>query len=272
MSARTLRDPSSAARIGELLLLDLTMKLKRALAFRVNFAVNLAISLFYSLLFSVFQFCVYAGIHGYPGWSAGQMLLFQAVLLLWTGSIDFLFGGVREFIDLEVTYGNLDRLFVWPTHVLVSLLSRGTNVHAASTVLAGSIGTAVMLARLGVPLSWHKLLVFGLFFAAGLVFYVALLIVYSACTLFMVKMERLREVFDRVLFFASFPADLYAGASKTALIVGFPLALWVYLPVQALLGRGERFALLSVLSSAVVFAAALAFWQRQEARHVSAGG
>src|SRR3954468_23789777 len=133
MAAFSRIDSSSALRVVELVALDLEMKLKRALAFRLNFSVNLLISLFYSLLFSVFQFCVYAGLHGYPGWSARQMLLFQAVLLIWTGSIDFFFGGVRDFIDVEVTHGNFDRLFVWPPQVLVSLLSRGTNVHAAST-------------------------------------------------------------------------------------------------------------------------------------------
>src|SRR3954462_2468935 len=104
----TEQHPEHATRIAALIALDVKMKLKRALAFRLNFAANLLISLFYSVLFSVFQFCVYAGLHGYPGWSAEQMLLFQAVLLIWTGRIDFLFGGVREFIDIEVTHGNFD--------------------------------------------------------------------------------------------------------------------------------------------------------------------
>ena len=262
------RVPQFALLLG----LDLRMKLKRALAFRWNFAANLLISLCYSLIFSVFQFCVYAGLRGYPGWSAGQMLLFQAVLLFWTGSVELLFGGVRDFIDLEITHGNFDRLFVWPAHVLVSLLSRGTNVQAAATVLAGALGSAVMVIRLGVHLTLAKALSFAVFFAAGLLFYVALLVFYSACTLFMVKMERLREVFDRVLFFASFPADLYAGAGKAALVVAFPLALWVYLPVQALLGRLEQFAVLSVVTSISLLALAVAFWRRQERRYVSAGG
>jgi len=264
--------PRRTPQFALLLAIDLQMKLKRAMAFRLNFAANLLISLFYSLVFSLFQFCVYAGLRGYPGWSAGEMLLFQAVLLFWTGSVDLLFGGVRDFIDLEVTHGNFDRLFVWPPQVLVSLLSRGTNVQAAATVLAGAIGSGMMVARLGLHLTWAKMLAFAVFFAAGLIFYLALLVVYSACTLFMVKMERLREVFDRVLFFASFPADLYAGAGKAALIVAFPLALWVYLPVQALLGRLEHFAVLSVGTSISLLALAVAFWRRQERRYVSAGG
>jgi len=264
--------PRRTPHFAQLLALDLQMKLKRALAFRLNFAANLAISLCYSLIFSLFQFCVYAGLRGYPGWRAEQMLLFQAVLLFWTGSVELLFGGVRDYIDLEITYGNLDRLFVSPPQVLVSLLSRGTNVQASATVLAGALASAVMLARLGLRPTWIEALSFAVFFGAGLLFYVALLIVYSACTLFMVKMERLREVFDRVLFFASFPADLYAGAGKALLIVAFPLALWVYLPVQTLLGRLENFAVLAVGTATASFALAVAFWRRQERRYVSAGG
>jgi len=271
MSSLT-HSPSSPFRLGELLALDLGMKLRRALAFRLNFAANLAISLLYSLLFSVFQFFVYSGLHGYPGWDPEQMLLFQAVLLFWTGTVDLLFGGVREFIDLEITYGNFDRLFVWPPGALVSLLSRGTNIRAAATVAAGAVGTCVMLARLPLALGPRQVLAFAVFFIAGIVFYVALLIVYSACTLFLVKMERLREVFDRVLFFASFPTDLYARSGKVVLLLAFPIGVWVYLPVQALLGRLEWYALGSALSAFVLLCLALALWRRQEAHYASAGG
>jgi ABC-type uncharacterized transport system permease subunit len=81
--------------------LDLSLKLKRALAFRANLALNLLGSLFFSFVLSVFQFFVYAGIDGYPGWSGEQLLLFQATLIFWTGVTELLFGGVRELIDLE---------------------------------------------------------------------------------------------------------------------------------------------------------------------------
>lgn len=272
MSAQAAISDASPLRIVPLLLLDLQLKLKRALAFRLNFVANSLIALFYGFAFTLLQFCVYSATGGYPGWNANELLLFQAIWLLWTGSVDLLFGGVRQFIDLEVTYGNFDRFFLCPPHALVSLLSRGTNVYAVSSVLSGAAGTCLMLARLDVTLDAAKVLAFPVFFAAGIVFYAALLVFYSACTLFMVKMERLREVLDRISFFASFPADLYAGAGKAILIVGFPLALWVYLPAQALLGRLERYALVSVLASALALFLAVVFWERQERRYVSAGG
>lgn len=259
-------------RLAELALLDLSLKLKRAVAFRLNFGVNLSISLFYSLVFATFQFFVFRGVHGYPNWNLEQMLLFQATLLLWTGTSDFLFGGIKQFIDLEVVYGNFDRFFVWPPHTLVSLLTRGTNIYALSTVLAGLIGMTTMLARSRLPLGIRELALFALFFLSGMVFYLSLLIVYCGCTLFMVKMERLREVLDRVVFFGSFPTDAYFGPGKAALLSLFPIALWVYLPTQALLGRLENLAFASLLSSACFLAAALWFWRRQEHKYTSAGG
>lgn len=256
----------------ELTVLDLKMKAKRALAFRLNFAINLLISLFYSLIFSTFQFFVYTGIKGYPGWSVEQMLLFQATLLFWTGITDFLFGGVKQLIDVEVVYGNLDRFFVWPPHTLISLFTRGTNIYALSSILAGLTGITTMLVRLHWVPGLRAIAAFALFFVSGLIFYAALLIFYCGCTLFMVKMERLREVLDRVVFFGSFPADAYFGPGKAAFISLFPIALWVYLPTRALLGRVEPFAFSAVVMTAGFFFAALRFWRHQERKYTSAGG
>jgi ABC-type uncharacterized transport system permease subunit len=248
------------------------MKLKRALAFRGNFALRSTIALFYSFVFSVFQFFVYTGIHGYPGWSPEQMLLFQATLILWTGTVDFLFGGIKELIDVEVVYGNFDRFFLWPRHTLVSLFTRGTNIYACGTVLAGLVGVSTMLVRLELRPSLMALLSFVSFFGAGVTFYVALLIVYSGLTLFMIKMERLREVLDRIVFFGSFPTDAYFGAGKTVFLMLFPMALWVYLPVQALLGRLPELGVGSIAVAGLCLALALRFWRRQELGYVSAGG
>jgi ABC-type uncharacterized transport system permease subunit len=255
-----------------LLCLDLKMKFKRALAFRVNFVLRSAIALFYSFIFSIFQFFVYSRVHGYPGWSPEQMLLFQATLILWTGTVDFLFGGIKELIDVEVAYGNFDRYFLWPPHTLVSLLSRGTNIYASGTLLAGVVGVLVMLVRLEVRPDPVTLLLFTAFFCAGVAFYAALLILYSGFTLFMVKMERLREVLDRIVFFGSFPTDAYFGPGKTAFLVLFPMALWVYLPVQALLGRLPVAGLGSLAAAAGFVFVALRVWRRQELEYVSAGG
>jgi ABC-2 type transport system permease protein len=257
---------------SELLLLDLRQKLKRALMFRLNFVIHSGIALGYSCAFSLFQFFIYTSMHGYPGWAPEQMLLFQGALLFWTGTCELLFGGVRTFVEREVLDGSFDRVFLWPAHALVSLLTRGTNIYAGATALAGLATTGALIVRLGLrPSPWVLLATIGCF-VAGLALYIALLIIYCACTLFMVKMDRLREVLDRIVFFASFPADVYAGAGKAALLVAFPVALWVYFPVQLLLGRATNIALGGVIVALVFLALAVRFWNRQERRYVSAGG
>jgi len=252
--------------------LDVRLKLKRALAFRANFVLGLLSSLFFSFVLSVFQFFVFVGIQGYPGWTSEQLLLFQAGLVFWTGVSDFLFGGVRQLIDQEVAHGNFDRFFLWPPHPLVSVLTRGSNVYALASVCAGGLGLVVVWRRLDVSLTGGTLALAALFFVSGLILYLALVIVYCGATLFWVKMERLREVLDRVVFFGSFPADAYFAPSKSALLVCFPIALWVHLPVQALLGRAPLSGLGAVATSALVFTLALCFWRRQERLYTSAGG
>jgi ABC-2 type transport system permease protein len=255
-----------------LIALDLRQKLKRGLMFRLNFALHCGLALGYSGAVSALQFFIYATIRGYPGWAPEQMLLFQATLLFWTGVSELLFGGVRAFVEREVLDGSFDRVFLWPAHALVSLLTRGTNIYAGATVVAGLAGMVALVVRLGLRPSPLSLVAAIGCFAAGVAFYVALLIVYCACTLFLVKMDRLREVLDRIVFFASFPADIYAGAGKAAVLVAFPVALWVYFPVQVLLGRASAIALGSVLVAFAALALSIAFWNRQEHKYVSAGG
>lgn len=260
------------SRALSLMWLDLRLKLKRSLAFRANFLLNLLSSLIFSVLLAVLQLFVYAGVDGLPGWSGEQLLLFQAVLVLWTGVIELLFGGVRKLIDLEVQHGHFDRFFLWPAHPLVTLLARGSNVYALGSVLAGVVAVLVMVHRLALTPGPLELMLAAAFFGSGLLFYVSLLIVYCACTLFLIQMERLREVLDRVLFFGSFPAELYLGPGRGALLACLPIALWVHLPVQALLGRATWPALGAVVTSLVAFACSLRFWQQRERRYVSAGG
>jgi ABC-2 type transport system permease protein len=261
-----------AAQGSALLAIDLRQKLKRALMFRLNFLIHSGIALGYAGAVSALQFFIYATIRGYPGWAPAQMLLFQAALLFWTGLSELLFGGVRAFVEREVLDGSFDRVFLWPAHALVSLLTRGTNIYAGATVLAGLAGMVAMVARLGLSPSPLSLLAALGCFVAGVAFYMALLIVYCACTLFLVKMDRLREVLDRIVFFASFPADIYAGAGKATVLVAFPVALWVYFPVQVLLGRAAGIALGSVLCALAALGFSIAFWNRQEHKYVSAGG
>jgi ABC-2 type transport system permease protein len=251
---------------------DVKLKLKASLAFRLNFGVNLLSALLFSFMLSLLQFLVFTGADGYPGWTGEQLLFFQAALVLWTGVSEFLFGGVRQLVELEVAHGHFDRFLLWPVHPLVSLLTRGSNVYALASILAGLVGMLVMGRRLDLAPGPLDVALSALFFGAGLVLYVSLVIVYCGCTLFWVKMERLREVLDRLVFFGSFPADIYFGPAKTALWLGFPLALWVHLPVQALLGRAPLGALGAVATSAVAFVLALRFWERQQRLYTSAGG
>lgn len=258
--------------IFQLFLLDLRIKFKRAVAFRANFVLVFFLSLGYTFAFSLFQFLIYTGVNGFPGWNMDQVLLFQAMLIFWTGVTEFLFGGVKYIIDLEVMYGNFDRYLVLPHHPLVSLFTRGTDIYAISSVMAGLGGMVIMCARMHLVPDAGTILLAMIFFISGILFYLSLLIWYCSCTLLLIKMDRLKEVLEKILFFGSFPADVYYGIGKLFFLVVFPTALWVYIPVQILLGRFNELSYLSLVISIFFFAASVLFWKYQAGKYSSAGG
>lgn len=253
-------------------MLDARIKLKRALAFRVNFVMTLFISLGYTFAFSLFQFFIYKGVNGFPGWDLEQVLLFQAFLIFWTGVTEFLFGGVKYIIDVEIMYGNFDRYFLLPHHPLVSLFTRGVDLYALASVMAGFAGIVIMAVRMDLQISFGMVLMSALFFVSGLLFYISLLICYCSLTLLLVKMDRLREILDKIIFFGSFPIDVYFGAGKIFFLMVFPTALWVYVPAQILLNRFNEVSYFSLAASLFFFIASVSFWKFQQSKYASAGG
>ncbi|WP_028982400.1 ABC transporter permease [Sporocytophaga myxococcoides] len=252
--------------------LDIKNKFQRAMEFRLNFMITLITSLCYNMALPLFQFFIFKGINGFPGWTVDEVILFQAVLLFWTGIIEFLFGGVRNNIGKDVLHGGFDRIFLWPHHPLVSIFTRGIDIFAFSTVLTGLACIMIVSFRLGLPMSCYSLLLFIVFFFCGIIFYVSLLIIYCALTVLLIKMDRLQEVLDKVFFFGSFPVDLYHGFGKIFFLVIFPSALWIHIPSRVLLGNVDELSFYSVITSLLFFICSVLFWEYQVKRYTSSGG
>jgi len=255
-----------------LFLCDCKIKLARAMEFRADFISSIFISLIFSGMAPLFQFLIYSKTNGYPGWNLEQIILFQAVFLLWTGIIDLLFGNVRVYIESTMQSGFMDRLLILPYSSIGIILTRGFNYKGFGTAAAGLIALVITIIHLPGQLHWWYLLQFLFFLAMGILLSISLLILFCTIALRIIYVMRLKEVKDRVLFFASFPAEIYSGVIRFMYLTVMPIGIWIYYPAQALLGRLNIYAIYGSLICVVLFFLSKSVWNLQVKKYVSAGG
>jgi ABC-2 type transport system permease protein len=251
---------------------DCKIKLARAMEFRADFFSGIFISLIFSGMAPLFQFFIYSKTNGYPGWNLEQIILFQAVFLLWTGISDLLFGNVRVYIESTIQSGLMDRLLVLPYSSIGIILTRGFNYKGIGTALAGMVALVIAIIHLPVKFHWWYLLQFLFFFIIGILLTVSLLIIFCTIALRIIYVMRLKEVMDRVMFFGSFPAEIYSGLIRFVYLTAIPIGIWIYYPAQALLGRLDIYAIYGALISVALFFISKTLWNFQVKKYISAGG
>jgi ABC-2 type transport system permease protein len=251
---------------------DCKIKLARAMEFRADFISGIFISLVFSGMAPLFQFFIYSKTNGYPGWNLEQIILFQAVFLLWSGISDMLFGNVRTLVETTMHFGLLDRLLVLPYSSIGIILTRGFNYKGIGTTIAGIIALVFAIVHLPGIFLWWYILQFLFFFIMGMVLSISLLIIFCTIALRIINVMKLKDLMDRVMFFGSFPAEIYSGLIRFMYLTAIPIGIWIYYPAQALLGRLNIYAIYGSLICMALFFMSKKMWNHQVKKYISAGG
>lgn len=256
----------------ELFVLNSKIKLARAIEFRANFVIDIITTFGFSCTIPLFQFLIYTKAEGYPDWSFEQIFLFTAMLLFWSGATETIFGEIRYLIESTIRNGSFDRFLVLPYQPMTVILSKGFSYRSFGTMLAGTIALIYSIIRLGVIVRWWHLFLFIVFLLIGMLLYISFLILYCTLTLVIINTFRLRDIFDKIVSYSLFPAEIFSGAIKVIYLTIIPIALWIYYPVQALLGRLNLFAIYGSAISIAVFMVSIMLWNLQLKKYTSAGG
>ena len=255
-----------------LYIMDGKMKLARGISYRTDFIAGLLISLFFSCFGPLFQFLIFSKTNGFPGWNFEQMAVMQAVLLLWSGVTYLLMGDIWWLMPSLVQYGQFDSYLIKPYPPLAMLFTKGFSYRSIMTVLAGLAALTYTIVTGHFSVGWRQILLFSALFGAGLLLYMTMLIFFCAVTLRLVNTTRFKDILDRLTFFGSFPAEIYSHGLQAVYLIALPIALWVYFPAQALLGRLDWTALYGLLVSFGLFALSLWTWNYQIKKYTSAAG
>ena len=255
-----------------LFIYDCKLKLARAMEFRVDFIFSFITSFIFSFLGPLFQFFIYSKTNGYPGWTFDQIMLFQAIMLLYSGITETLLGNVRYFMETLVQYGLLDRYLLLPHSTIGYILTKGFNYRAFGITVAGFSTLVFMTLRMGLIVHWQQILLFSMFILLGIILMAAFNIFYCILALRIIVVVRLKEILDRVFFFAGFPAEIYSGVIRFIYLTILPLGIWIYYPAQTLLGRLNYLSIFGSAATIILFYASLKIWKNQIKNYTSAGG
>lgn len=248
------------------------MKVARAMQYRADFWLGLLVSMTLSCLGPLFTYLIFTRINGFPGWNLKQMLLLQGVALGWTGMKDLLFAELRGYVDGMVRGGDFDRLLLKPYPALGIIFTHGFYYYGLGPLVAGIIISAVSIQSLGLTLAWWQVGIFLLLGLSGLLLYSAISIGYCTVAVLVSHMGRTGEIIDKLLGFSYYPVEIFPRLTRLILVSLFPVAVWVYLPAQALLNRLPGDVYLSIGVCGALFGISLMFWEFGIKKYTSAGG
>lgn len=249
---------------------------KRSIAqgieFKTDFIIGTFVNIIYSFLWLLFQILLYQNSKGYPNWTFDKLLLFQSILLFWNGVVFTLFGSVQFKVCPKIIYGLFDVYFLRPYSPLLVIFAEGLNYYSIGNILAGIALFVYSAIKISLKFEITGVLLFLMFFAVGILFYLAILIFFLTIALKLVYVFKLFELKDRLVTQANIPADVFSGVFKIIFMSVFPFALWAYFPAQALMGRLNIFSLYACLIGIAFFLLAVQFWKQGLKKYSGAGG
>jgi len=262
----------NATYLLKLFIFDCSLKLARAMEFRADFISSFIASFILSFMGPLFQFFIYSKTNGYPGWTFSQIMLFQAIMLLYSGITETLLGNVRYVMESIVQYGLLDRYLLLPCSSIGYILTKGFNFRTFGVIIAGIVSLVFSIIHFGLVITWIQIIVFTLFIILGVFLMIAFNIFYCSIALRIVYVVRLKEILDRICFFAGFPAEIYSGFVRFIYLTILPLGIWIYYPAQTLLGRLNSYSIYGSISAIILFFVSIKVWNIQIKKYTSSGG
>src|SRR5439155_15040568 len=186
------------------------------------------------------------------GWAAHDVIVLFSILLVCAGVSLGIFANCRRIGHLAAD-GALDETLVLPVAPLPYLLSRRIDAANVGDLLFGP----VLFVIAGHPTP-QRAAVFVVGALAGSLVLIGFLVACGALTLFVGgRGEQADLGFNAILIFASYPLDLFGGATKVLLFTAVPAAFVTGIPARLVRNFDAPAALLLV---AVALAFALLGW------------
>ena len=217
-----------------------------ALTYRLNFIMSMIITLGFNLLFPMVTILIYGSGASFPGWNFFEVLLIQSTYTLSLGFACILFSNVFWATMQRIREGSFEVVLLRPINPLFFLIATNFDTGSIGLVLGGGVLFGIAIANTGgIPLAAIPL--FLLLFAAGFAVMAGIQMIMAATSFKWVGNSRMPDIFDSVMTFGKYPANIFPQAVKGITTFVIPVSMIGFYPASALLGRPEPFALAAVL-------------------------
>lgn len=219
---------------------------------RRSFWLQVSIMLANDLVWVLFWILFFERVSSVRGWDRSRVLLLFAILTTVAGVSLGLLANARKIGELSAA-GNLDAALALPIHPLAYLLVRRVDTGLLGDLFFGPI----LFVLAGEPtLERTAIFIFGSLCGAAVL--VGFLVAIGALTLFIGGTGEQADLgFQTILILASYPVDVFGGATKLLLFTAVPAAFisglptrlvddWQWSTAAALLAAALFFALLGV--------------------------
>jgi ABC-2 type transport system permease protein len=199
----------------------------------------------------VFWALFFHGVGTIHGWDVNDVLVLFSILLTTAGASIGLFSNCRR-IGHFAADGALDEALALPVSPLSHLLTRRIDPSNLGDLLFGP----VLFLLVGHPTP-ERTALFLLGSVCGTIVLVSFLVICGSLTLFVGgRGEQADLGFNAILIFASYPLDLFGGATKVLLYTAVPAAFVTGIPARLVRSFNPEWALAMILVTAAVAALA----------------
>jgi ABC-2 type transport system permease protein len=223
--------------------------LREAWANRRSFWLQVTIMLANDLAWVAFWILFFGRVGSVRGWNVEHVLLLFAILTTVAGISLGLLGNARKLGELAAD-GQIDAALALPVNPLAYLL-----VRRVDTVMLGDLFFGPLLFAATADITAERVLLFVAASLCGAAVMVGFLVAAGSATFFIGgRGEQADLGFQAILILASYPVDVFAGATKLLLYTAVPAAFVTGLPTRLVVSFDAGTAA-SLLGAAALFVA-----------------
>jgi ABC-2 type transport system permease protein len=227
-------------------LATLRTAIANGLANRTSFWFQVSVMIANDVTWVIFWVLFFHQVGTLRGWDTHDVIVLFSILLTSAGAALGVFANSRRIGQLAAD-GALDETLVLPVPPLPHILSSRVDAANSGDLLFGP----VLFLVAGQP-TLERTAVFVLGSIAGTVVLIGFLVAIGALTLFVGgRGEQADLGFNAILIFASYPLDLFGGATKVLLFTAVPAAFVTGVPARLVRSFDPATALLLVAVAAL---------------------
>ena len=220
-----------------------------------------------------FLYLVFQQIPTLNGWSYYEILFIYGFAQLPRGIDHLLTDNIWMLGMRVIVRGEFDRYLLRPINPLFHLISERFQPDAFGEIIVGIVITAIATTKLGIQISFVKVILLIIFILAGAIIYTSIKLFFASLAFWIKNSLPLMNLAYTMSDFAKYPNQIYSKFVRSIITFIIPFAFTAYIPASYFTGDTSlTLALLGTTSAAIIsFMVAYLTWLRGMKIYESAG-